>query len=139
LKVAAKVVTLPVASTVITPIFRETSVTAPDVASQPQSISQSASVTGGKAAKWAAWAKNALSGNLPLVIVSIWVLIASVLLARIVWRFVFLTRVRRRLAPLPARLVDAGRELQSEFGIGRKVGCLLAGVSAGRRRSGSEG
>ena len=112
----------------ITPIFRETSVTAPDAASQPQGISQSASVTGGNAAKWAVWAKNALSGNLPLILVSVWVLIASVLLARIVWSFVFLMRVRRRLDPLPARLVDAGRKLQSEFGIGRKVGFFASSL-----------
>jgi beta-lactamase regulating signal transducer with metallopeptidase domain len=122
--------TLTVASTVITPIFRETSVTAsaPAAASRPQDTSRSQLVAGATAAKWAAWLKRSLSGRLPLMIVSIWALIASALVARIVWSFVFLMRVRRRLEPLPASLVEAGRELQGHFGIGRKVGFFASSL-----------
>ena len=120
--------TLSVASTVITPIFRETSVSAPAAASRQQAPSPSSSAAAGTPAKWVAWLKGSLSGKLPLMIVSIWVLIASALLARIVWSFVFLMRVRRRLEPLPASLVEAGRDLQGHFGIGRKVGFFASSL-----------
>ncbi len=120
--------TLTVASTVITPIFRETSVTAPAAAPRPQDAARSSFAAAGTPAKWVAWLKGSLSGKLPLIIVAIWALIASALLARIVWSFVFLMRVRRRLEPLSASLVEAGRELQGHFGIGRKVGFFASSL-----------
>ena len=135
--------TLSVASAVIAPIFRETSVSTPSNVVKVTKESSSAaparvavqsqlpppeSTDDGKRLQVAAWAKDALRGRLPLVLISIWAVVAGVLLARVAWSFVFLMRVRRRLEPLPDELVEAGRELQYKFGIGRKIGFFASSL-----------
>ncbi len=64
---------------------------------------------------------NILSGRVPAILIGIWLLVASILSARIAWSYVFLFRIRRRLGLVPSAHRERGRNLAEIFGIRRRV------------------
>lgn len=116
---------LSVASTMIAPIFKETDTTVKTKAGRP-AIEPPPTVAGIAAQvtpriTLAQRVQQMLSGKLPAILFAIWAVIAGGMLARILWSYLFLLRVRHGLLPLSAELVAASKELQRQFGIKRDV------------------
>ena len=116
---------LSVASTMIAPIFKETDTTARRKApSRTDGASSSVGVSAAQATPRISITQRVtgmLSGRVPMILFSIYALVAAAMLARILWSYLFLVRVRRSLLPLEPELVAASTELQRQFGIKRDV------------------
>lgn len=116
---------LSVASTMIAPIFKETDTTIKTKAGRP--ANEPPPTVAGIAAQvtpritLAQRVQQMLSGKLPAILFAIWAVIAGGMLARILWSYLFLLRVRHGLLPLSAELAAASKELQRQFGIKRDV------------------
>src|SRR5678815_67394 len=104
---------LSVASTMIAPIFKET-----DTRGQAPVVRDQGSTPRIKIAQRL---QQMLSGKLPAILFAIWAVVAGGMLARILWSYLFLLRVRHGLLPLSSELVTASKELQRQFGIKRDV------------------
>ncbi|MEP7273151.1 MAG: M56 family metallopeptidase [Acidobacteriota bacterium] len=84
----------------------------------PESQSQAAPATDGFVSRAIA---GFLTGSVPGVMVAIWLVISSILAARIAWSYVFLFRIRRRLGLVAAAWRERGRQLAEVLGINRPV------------------
>ena len=116
---------LSVASTMIAPIFKETDPSVKPKAGRA-AIEPPPTVAGTAAQitpriTIAERVQQMLSGKLPAILFAIWAVMAGAMLARIMWSYLFLLRVRHALLPLTPELVAASRELQRQFGIKRDV------------------
>lgn len=67
------------------------------------------------------WLASILGGRMVLLLAAVWAVIAAFLLARIIWSYVFLMRLRKRLGLLPAAERARGQELAEIYGLRRRV------------------